>query len=313
LEKFGHDFSFWPALEKGFSNGSRSSAHPRAGCIQNAQRIVSSRQEHAGSGKLEGMIPDARTAELLSAGELLLEARRTATPLADLPVPLQPTSLEEAYFVQDAMARSLEPSGIRAWKVGAPAPDATPMFGPMISAWIADDASVLADPRIRLRGLEAEISFLIGQDLPPRLTPYTREEIVDAIASCHPAIEELEAGLLAPSKVARFTMIADLQMHGGFVHGPAVSGWQQIDFSKESVLLAVDGSVRVERTASNTAGTDLLRLMLYLANEGAVRTGGLKRGDWITTGSWTGNTFASAGSEVDVRFSTAGNVSLRFA
>ncbi len=187
------------------------------------------------------------------------------------------------------------------------------MFGPMISAWIADDASVLTEPRYRLRGLEGEISFLIGKDLPPRETPYTRDEIVDAIASCHPAIEELEAGLTDPSKVARFTMIADLQMHGGFVHGPAVAGWQNIDFAKESVTLAVDGKVCVERTASNSAGTDLLRLVLYLANEGAARTGGLKRGNWITTGSWTGNTFASAGSRVNVHFSTVGSVSLRFA
>jgi 2-keto-4-pentenoate hydratase len=107
-------------------------------------------------------------------------------------------------------------------------------------------------------------------------------------------------------------MIGDLQMHGGFVHGPAIADWQKIDFAKESVSLSVDGSVRVERTASNTAGTDLLRLLIYLANEGAVRTGGLKSGGWITTGSWTGNTLATAGAQVNVRFSTAGEVSLRF-
>ena len=259
------------------------------------------------------MISDLRKSELHSSAGLLLEARCTGAPLADLPASLQPASLEEAYYVQDAIARSLEPDGVRAWKVGAPAPDATPMFGPMISTWIGDDASVLAEPRHRLRGLEAEISFLIGQDLPSRPNPYSREEVVAAIASCHPAIEELEAGVIDPSKVARFTMIGDLQMHGGFVHGPAVPGWQKIDFAKESVTLSVDGGVRVERTASNTAGTDLLRLVLYLANEGATRTGGLKRGDWITTGSWTGNTFASAGSQVSVRFSTAGSVSLCFA
>jgi 2-keto-4-pentenoate hydratase len=259
------------------------------------------------------MISEERISELHSAAGLLLEARCTAAPLTDLPEALQPVSLEEAAFVQDAIARALEPDGVRAWKIGAPAPDATPLFGPMISAWIADDASVLTEPRYWLRGLEAEISFLIGDDLPPRETPYTREEIVAAIESCHPAIEELEAGVTDPLKVARFTMIGDLQMHGGFVHGPAVANWQQIDFAKESVSLAVDGAVRVERTASNSAGTDLLRLVLYLANEGASRTGGLKRGDWITTGSWTGATFASAGSKVNVRFSTAGSVSLRFA
>jgi 2-keto-4-pentenoate hydratase len=135
---------------------------------------------------------------------------------------------------------------------------------------------------------------------------------VAAIESCHPAIEELEAGVTLPAKAARFSMIGDLQMHGGFIHGPAVSGWQKIDFAKESVKLSIDGTVAVERSASNTAGTDLLRLVLYLANEGAIRTSGLKRGAWITTGSWTGNSFASAGSQVQVQFSTAGSVGLSF-
>jgi 2-keto-4-pentenoate hydratase len=259
------------------------------------------------------MISDARKTELHSAAELFLAARRTATPIADLPASLQPTSLEEAYFVQDTMAHALQPEGTTAWKVGAPAPDAVPLFGPMISAWIADSGALLGDRRHRWRGLEAEISFLIGKDLPPRSTPYTREELVAAIASCHPAIEELEAGLTEPAKVPKFTMFADLQMHGGFIHGPAVADWHRIDFAKETVTLAIDGSVQVERTGSNTAGTDLLRLVLYLVNEASARTGGLKRGSWVTTGSWTGNTFAKSGSTVDVKFSTAGGVSLRFA
>jgi 2-keto-4-pentenoate hydratase len=259
------------------------------------------------------MITDARKAELLSAAEFLLIARNTATPVQDLPAPMMATSLEEAYFVQDAMAQSLQPGGIIDWKVGAPAPDATPIFGPMIRAWVEADGCTFSDKRYRLRGLEAEIAFKIGTDLPPRSTPYTREEVIDAIESCHPAIEELESSFTAPSNVARFTMFSDLQMHGGFILGPAVADWQKIDITRESVALAVDGKVEVVRTASNTAGTDLLRLVLYLANEGSVRTGGLKRGGLITTGSWTGNTFAGPGSSVSVRFSTAGAVSLHFA
>ncbi len=259
------------------------------------------------------MISDARKAELLSTAEFLLKARNTVNPVDDLSAPMMATSLEEAYFVQDAMARSIQPEGIVDWKVGAPAPDAMPLFAPMIRAWVGADGCTFADERYRLRGLEAEISFKIGKDLPPRATPYTRDEIVDAIESCHPAIEELESGLTVPANVARFTLFSDMQIHGGFIPGPAVPNWQKIDFAKESVALAVDGKIEVVRTASNTAGTDLLRLVLYLANEGAARTGGLKRGGWITTGSWTGNTFAKAGSLVDVRFSTAGSVSLRFA
>jgi 2-keto-4-pentenoate hydratase len=181
--------------------------------------------------------------------------------------------------------------------------------------WIAASGAMLTDlpgsKRWRYRGLEAEIAFLLGEDLPRRATPYTREEVVAAIASCHPAIELLESGLVDPEAAASMSKVADLQMHGGFVYGPAYPEWKAIDFSKETVVLTVGGAVRVERTGSNTSG-DLMRLLPYLANEGAARTGGLKRGDWITTGSWTGNEQAVSGVSVEARFGTAGRVGLRF-
>lgn len=243
------------------------------------------------------------------AADMLLDARRTNTPIADLPKDVQPTTLEEAYFVQDRLAWAYEEIG--GWKVGAPTADATPMFAPMPRNWMSCSGCEIRGLTHRFRGLEAEIAFLMGEDLPPRETPYTREEVVGAIASCHPVIEVIESGLTDPREAAKLSMIADLQMHGGFVYGDAVPNWQSIDFSKENVSLAVDGAVRVERTGSNTSG-DFIRLLPWLANEGSSRTGGLKKGDWITTGSWTGLTLASAGSSVDVVFSTAGRVTLRF-
>jgi 2-keto-4-pentenoate hydratase len=255
------------------------------------------------------MMNGAQQRQMMNAVNLLLDARRTNKPIADLPVDLRPETLEEAYFVQDKLSWAYEAVG--GWKVGAASADATPMFAPMPAAWISCSGCEMRGRTHRYRGLEAEISFLMGQDLPPRETPYSREEVLGAIDSCHPAIEVLETAFVDPMQVAKLSMIADLQIHGGFVYGEAVPDWQRIDFSKEHVTLAVDGSVRVERTGSNTSG-DLLRLLPFLANEGAARTGGLRRGDWVTTGSWTGCTLASAGAVADVMFSTAGKVNLRF-
>jgi 2-keto-4-pentenoate hydratase len=254
------------------------------------------------------MMTGEREQELMSAAGMLLDARRTNRPIDDLPVKLRPMSLEEAYFVQGRLA--LAYGEIGGWKVGAPTGDATPMFAPMPRAWIASNHAELGG-RHRFRGLEAEIAFLMGKDLPPRENAYSRDEVVAAVASCQPAIEVIESGLVDPTKATKLSMIADLQMHGAFVYGSAVANWQKIDFSKEHVTLAVDGVVRVERTGSNTAG-DLMRLLPWLANEGAARTGGLKAGQWVTTGSWTGLTLGIAGSSVDVHFSTAGEVDLRF-
>ena len=251
-----------------------------------------------------------RMQQLLEAANLLLNARRSHTPIADLPVELQPQSLEEAAIVHGIMAAAFGPIG--GWKIGAGSPAATPFFAPMPLAWMARSGTLLAGPRFRYRVLEAEIAFLLGKDLPARAKPYSLDEVVAAIASCHPIIEELESGLTDPKAAAHLSMLADLQMHGGFIHGPACPNWKKIDFKTETVTLAIDGKLQVERTGSNTSG-DLMRLLPFLANEGAARAGGLKAGQWITTGSWTGNTPAHPGSLVEVEFAHAGSVSLRFA
>ena len=255
-----------------------------------------------------------REATLLQTADTLLNARRTNTPIADLPANLIPTGIPEVYLVQDAVAAAFGPIG--GWKIGAPNPEATPLFAPMPAAWIAPSGSTLSGQRWRFRGLEAEIAFLVGRDLPPRNLdagepPYTREQVLAAMASCHPAIEVLESAFIDPTQASKLAYLADLQMHGGFVFGAPVPHWQAIDFTTESVTLAVDGILRIERTGSNTSG-DLLKLLPWLANDGAARTGGLRAGQWITTGSWTGNTLAATGSAVQVHFSTAGDVDLRF-
>jgi len=262
------------------------------------------------------MISQERALELATLAGIFLEARRTANPIAEVPAALEPASLEETWFVQDRMAQTLEPRGsvaARAWKIGASAPDATPNFGPMLVEWQAADGAVYAGERIRLRGVEAEVAFKLGKDLPKRETPYTRAEIIDAIASCHPLIEELEAAVPVLAEAKKFVKLADLGMHGGFITGPAVANWQQIDFAGETVTLTIGGKVVKQLKASNSAGTDLLRMIVFLANEGAERTGGLEAGTWITTGSWTGNDFATAGQAVEVNFTTVGTVKMQFA
>lgn len=250
-----------------------------------------------------------REAQLLEAVNVLLDARRNCAPIADLPVELTPVDMAEVYFVQDHVAAAFGEIG--GWKIGAPNAEATPLFAPMPLAWMAPGGSTLKGERWRYRGLEAEIAFLVGEDLPPRDVPYTREEALAAMASCHPVIEVLESAFVDPAVAAKLAAFGDLQMHGGFVYGPAFDGWKGFDFNAETVVLAVDGIIRVERTGSNTSG-DLLKLVPWLANEGAVRTGGLKKGQWITTGSWTGNTLATSSSTVSVDFGTAGHVDLCF-
>jgi 2-keto-4-pentenoate hydratase len=250
-----------------------------------------------------------REEQLLETVNVLLDARRNGAPIADLPVELTPVDMAEVYFVQDRVAATFGEIG--GWKIGAPNAEATPLYAPMPLVWMAAGGSTLAGSRWRYRGLEAEIAFLVGEDLPARATPYTREEALAAMASCHPVIEVLESAFVDPAVAAKLAAFGDLQMHGGFVYGEAFAGWKSVDFNAETVTLDVDGMIRVERTGSNTSG-DLLKLVPWLANEGAARTGGLKKGQWITTGSWTGNTLATSSSTVSADFGTVGHVDFCF-
>lgn len=260
------------------------------------------------TGKPDYGVAPARRSVLMDAANTLADARRTKAPIASLPESLRPTSEQEAYLIQDEIAVALGEIG--GWKVGAGSAEATPLYAPMPTIWTASSGTEFR--AISYRAVEAEVAFRLGHDLPPRQSAYTEEEVYAAIASCHPAIEILDSAFEDPMAVDRLSGIADLQLHGGFAFGPAFAGWRDLDFTKESVTLLIDGIVRLERTGSNTSG-NLLRLLPWLANEASARTGGLRAGQWITTGSWTGSLRAETRSSVEASFSHLGEVAIHFA
>jgi 2-keto-4-pentenoate hydratase len=254
------------------------------------------------------------TTKTLDAANALLDARRTATPIDALPDALAPTTEAEALAIQDELL--LAYGKIGGWKVGAPSPDATPSCAPMPAAWITPNAAILAAPHFRFRGVEPELAFLLGTDLPPRTPdppPYTLAEVHAAIASAHPALEVLESAFTEPTTAPALSKLADLQIHGAFVYGPALANWQAIDFPHETVTLIVDGSIRAEHSGTSASPAHFDRLLLWLANEAAARTGGLYAGQFLTTGAWTPLTHATANSTVEAAFTTLGSVSLTFA
>ncbi len=245
------------------------------------------------------------------AAEVLLRARRERQPIHHLPEDLRPANLPEAYALQSIVAMTCAPIG--GWKVGAPSAEATPLFSPMpVWGGYAQSGQRISRNYHRYGGVEAEIAFLLSQDLPVRTHPYSRDEVMAAIASAHPAIEILESAFADPDQADRLSVIGDLQMNGGFAFGPPTANWRSIDLARESVTVFVDNEVRFQETASNSAGSDLLRLVVWLANEGSSRTGGLRAGDWITTGSWSGKTFARPGQTVRASFVNFGECVITF-
>lgn len=244
---------------------------------------------------------------------MLLQARHDRRVLAELPDACRPRSREQAYAIQDWVARRLwtECGGITGWKTGAPEPEAEPIAAPIGAPLILDSGVTLPAADFRLRGVEAELAYRLARDLPPMQGAYRREQVVEAIAAIHPVIEVVESRLAAGNNADPLSKLADFQLNGALIVGAGLDDWRWIDPLQQRAKLYVDGELRADTVGGNPAG-DPLRLLVWLANHCAMRCGGLRAGDIITTGSHTGMLFVDAGATVTVELPGLAAVSVCF-
>jgi 2-keto-4-pentenoate hydratase len=232
------------------------------------------------------------------------------TPLAAWQEGLRPRSFEEAYAIQDAVTRARGAWG--GWKVGAPSVEATPLCAPLYRTGLVLSPAQLEDGAYRSRGIEAEVAFTFVRALPPRGTPYGRDEVLSAVGTAHAGLEVVESRYAEPGAPDAFSAVADSQGHRGYVVGPPLLDWRRLELPTLAVSLLVNGEPVVERSGGNTSG-DVFRLLVWLVNTGSVRLGGIRPGDVVTTGSTTGLTVVPPGSRVVARFAGLGEALLTFA
>jgi 2-keto-4-pentenoate hydratase len=239
-----------------------------------------------------------------------LEACRPGGPLV-VPEPRDALAeVADAYAVQELVVRELGPVG--AWKVGAPSPTAEPVRAPILAATIHPSPVTLPAEAFHVVGIEAEIAYRLGADLPPRARPYAHDDVAAAIEGMLPAIEVVDTRLADHETAPPLWKLADNQINGGLVTGDLVTDWRHFDPLTQPVRLQVDGRVVAESQGGNTAG-DPFRLLVWLANHCGEHCGGLRRGQIVTTGSLTGLRFVEPGAQVLAMLEGLGRVAVSFA
>jgi 2-keto-4-pentenoate hydratase len=242
-----------------------------------------------------------------AAADLLEAARDPRRRLGALPPGLAPASWDEAYAIQDAIVRRA--GGPAGWKVGAVTPEAEPFRSALTADTVFEGPARLPLSLFNVVGLEAELTYRLGNDLPPRSRPYSRAEVTAAIASVHAAIEIVDTRYVAWGQVDRLSQVADRMNHGVLVVGTGRADWDAIDPLAQPVRLRIDGKVAVEGIGGNSAG-EPIRMLEWLANGGAHSLGGLRAGDRVTTGSCTGTVFAPGAARVVAEFPGLGRAEL---
>ena len=244
--------------------------------------------------------------------ERLVDARRGGPPVAAERVGATVKTADVAYRVQALVNAALWPDAdVSAWKIGADSRESIPTAAPLMPALVHASPASLVASTFRTRIVEAEIAYRFGRDLAPRGTAYGVDEVADAIASMHVAIEVVDARIADFASATSLAKLADHGINGAFVLGDGVDAWRRIDLRKQKVVLAIDGKTHETTTGSHALGNPAVLLPWFVT--WLCRTPrGVKEGDVVTTGSWTKIAEARAKQRVDVEFPGIGNASVTF-
>jgi 2-keto-4-pentenoate hydratase len=245
--------------------------------------------------------------DLVEEAARLLCAARGGTPVHELPSSCRPQSDADAYQIQDAVTRRLgQPIG--GWKVGVASPAAAAFCAPIYTSMIRATPATYNASELRLIGIEAELAFCVGRDLPARATPYDRAEVV-AGATLRPAIEVVDSRYADFRSLDRASILADNFSNGGLVHGAAVPNWEGLDLGHTTITVTEDDEPFAD--SSRGAARDPIAALVDFANLMRER-GGIKAGTIVTTGSWTGMVFTRRGAGIVADFGPLGRVEVSF-
>jgi 2-keto-4-pentenoate hydratase len=241
-------------------------------------------------------------AAIAQAAALLIAARRTSKLLDALPASCKPATLEDAFAIQDATVAALGGT-VAGWKVSIV--DGRAVYGAIMASRVFESGARIEAAKMPLLGVEAEIAFRFGRDLPPGRYGYA--EVADAVTA-FAAIEIVDSRFRTYPDLPIMDRNADCVSNGGFVRGPAAADWRTLDLANIAVTLTIGGQEFVRRNGGHPAGDPLLPAVA-LVN---ALPGGVKAGQIVTTGTYTGLNFAKPRQTVAATFTGFGTVEVSF-
>jgi 2-keto-4-pentenoate hydratase len=237
------------------------------------------------------------SASITKAAALLINARRTRQPLDRLPGDCRPATLDDALRIQAATVRSIGET-VAGWKVGALV-DGKLSYGVLLGSRIVASGGSVDAIDMPLLGMEAEIAFRFLRDAAPRKTAYTYDEIAECVVA-FPAIEIVATRYRDYKGTPLIERIADCMSNGAFVAGEPQPEWRGMDLVNIHASLEFGATVVAQGVGGHVAG-DPLRPAIDLVN--ALRTGeGVRAGQVMTTGTYTGLHYATPGTRVRAVF-----------
>jgi 2-keto-4-pentenoate hydratase len=246
------------------------------------------------------------TVDISHAVQSLLEARRSGRQVAP---PFALPDRDAVYAIQDGVARATGP--VAGWKVGARTPTAEPNPAPLLAGALVKSPARLDGKAMHMIGVEIEISFHIARDIAARDKAVDREEALAAVGDAFVGMEVVDTRLANFQQADPEWLLADNQMNHALVIGDGVKDWARLEWPDLQVRLVIDGNIVVDQRGGLGA-VDPVRPLAWMIDHAVRRRGGIRKGQAITTGSWTGLRYFPPGTQARGEFSGLGAVEAAF-
>lgn len=220
--------------------------------------------------------------------------------------------------VLDVNKRLAWPSG--GWKIGAASKEVQIAEGVPGAApgQLRRDAIFESPARlpgslfINYRCAECEFAFRMARDLPPRVDPFTEDEVAEAVDALLPALEIGDT--VFDDWYGASGYLGSLMDNGGaaaLVHGAPIHDWRGLDLPNARIDLALNGRL-IKSGHGRAAMGHPLTSLTWMANWLRERGLTLRAGEIVSTGTCTGHFFVQAGDRMEMDYGPIGRLDVTF-
>ncbi len=253
------------------------------------------------------------------AAAILLGNWRELTRIDALPESCRPQDRAEGYAISAAVAR-LSGDAVAGWKIAATSEAGQrhinvdgPLGGRILESRLVPPDGTAEIGGTLMKVAEAEFAFVLGRAMPPRETPYTQAEVMDAVTALHLSIEIPDSRYADFTLVGAPSLIADLGCPSWLVLGAAVAAdWRGIDLSTHRVVAYKNGVEAAAGTGKAALGDPRIALT-WLINEAARYDGGVEAGQFVTTGTCVVPVPIAPGDAIRVDYGVLGSLAVKVA
>jgi 2-keto-4-pentenoate hydratase len=254
--------------------------------------------------------------QMQAASDLLYRNWVQGTRIDGLPPELRPGDRAEGYEVQ-ALIEGYSDQPLFGWKIAATSAAGQthigvdgPLAGRLLAERVIEDGGecLLGDNLMKVA--ELEFAFRMADDLVPRDAPYQPHEVLDRVATLHPAIEIPDSRYNQFERVGLAQLIADNACaHRFILGGPVGADWRALDLAAQQPRAFLGGVLAEEGLGARVLGGPVIALS-WLVNELSRHGLTLRAGEVITTGTCIKPLAIARGNKIVGDFGLLGRVSV---